>query len=260
MFNADAYLERLGVSRAACADEDFLNTLIYAHQCTIPFEDIDVYDLGFLPSLAIDDLFCKVVEKGRGGYCFELNALFAALLRDLGYEVMACRARVVDAGVLCDVNHRANLVRLGDDLLFVDVGLGGPMPPFAVRADGSKQCVHRETYWTEADGDDWVWLKRLRGKGVLEDGLSDRPESAVCLFKVEALPEEAFEALNFEQAGGPDAPFKQERLVNLRLPDGYRAITNDVYVESHGDVKRREPVGENLWKLLDERFGIRIDA
>lgn len=85
--DVDTYLQRLETERGEDLDKDYLDTLIYAHQCKIIFENLDVYG-SYKPhepiSLGIEDIFQKIIRQERGGYCFELNALFTQLLKGSG--------------------------------------------------------------------------------------------------------------------------------------------------------------------------------
>ena len=79
-----AYFERIGMKYTPDlkADGDLLRKLQFAHTTTVPYENLDILR-GIPISLKIDDIYEKVVVRGRGGYCFELNALFGWLLRQL---------------------------------------------------------------------------------------------------------------------------------------------------------------------------------
>lgn len=115
----DAYLNRIGVPRPAAAS---LRELSWAHQSAVPFENLSIH-LNERISLDPDDLFIKIVRRRRGGFCYELNGLFALLLEDLGFGVerVACRVHRGAAGwgPLCD--HLALIV---DGRWLVDVGFG----------------------------------------------------------------------------------------------------------------------------------------
>jgi N-hydroxyarylamine O-acetyltransferase len=119
----DAYLERIGVPRPAAADLATLRVLQRAHLGAVPFENLSV-KLGEEIVLEPAALVAKVVERRRGGFCYELNGAFAALLTALGYEVSVHSCRVWTGerfGVPLD--HMAVLVRL-DSPYLVDVGFG----------------------------------------------------------------------------------------------------------------------------------------
>ncbi|MHB8491767.1 MAG: arylamine N-acetyltransferase, partial [Solirubrobacteraceae bacterium] len=74
MFDIDAYLERIGLDRGASLAE-----IHRAHVGSIPFENLDPHR-GIPVSLQPGDLQRKLVSEGRGGYCFEQNSLFTAVL------------------------------------------------------------------------------------------------------------------------------------------------------------------------------------
>lgn len=122
----DAYLRRVGAERPAAPTTRALHELHLAHLRTVPFENLSVH-LGEDIELTEDSLVAKVVGARRGGFCYELNGAFAALLTALGFEVTLLQARVYDAeghpGIPYD--HLALRVRTGDggDWL-ADVGFG----------------------------------------------------------------------------------------------------------------------------------------
>ncbi|MBR4956609.1 MAG: arylamine N-acetyltransferase, partial [Lentisphaeria bacterium] len=86
MIDVDAYLKRIGYTGDKRPTITNLYALQKAHLTHVPYENLDL--LYHHPgTLAIEDVYKKVVKNKRGGYCFELNGLFAELLRELGYSV-----------------------------------------------------------------------------------------------------------------------------------------------------------------------------
>lgn len=81
--DTELYLKRLGTASRPVLDKSYLDALVFAHQCRIPFENLDVYEYHRPISLGITDLYNKVILGGRGGYCFELNALFTRFLQSM---------------------------------------------------------------------------------------------------------------------------------------------------------------------------------
>ncbi|KFG75566.1 arylamine N-acetyltransferase family protein [Streptomyces mutabilis] len=122
----DAYLRRLGAEYPAWPTLDALRELHLRHLRTVPFENLSVH-LGEEIVLQEERLLDKVVGAGRGGFCYELNGLFGALLTALGYEVTLLAARVYGEGGALGIpyDHLALLVRTvdGGDWL-ADVGFG----------------------------------------------------------------------------------------------------------------------------------------
>jgi N-hydroxyarylamine O-acetyltransferase len=90
------YLARLGLARPVVADEEALRLLQLRHLLSVPFENLSVHR-GEPIELAAGPLVDKVVEGRRGGFCYELNGAFAALLTELGYRVVERQPRPVGA-------------------------------------------------------------------------------------------------------------------------------------------------------------------
>lgn len=73
----------------------FLTGLLRHHQARVPFDSIALhYSPTRLLSLDPEDLFQKIVTNSRGGYCMEVNRLFATVLRTLGFQLYSCAGRV----------------------------------------------------------------------------------------------------------------------------------------------------------------------
>lgn len=122
--NRTAYLERINYVGALEPTAEVLRALQRAHLLAVPFENLSIH--AKQPIVLSDEaLFAKIVERRRGGFCYELNGLFAALLRDLGFDVAMLSAGVANAagGFGPDFDHMTLLVRLEQRWL-VDVGFG----------------------------------------------------------------------------------------------------------------------------------------
>ena len=121
---ADAYLERIEAVRPAFPDADALRTLQLSHLRAVPFENLAIH-LGEEIVLAEQPLLDKIVGARRGGFCYELNGAFAALLGALGYDVELLSARVFGPdGLGIPYDHLALRVRTPDGPLLTDVGFG----------------------------------------------------------------------------------------------------------------------------------------
>ncbi|MCT9004245.1 arylamine N-acetyltransferase family protein [Streptomyces rhizosphaerihabitans] len=123
---ADAYLRRIGAQHPAWPTSDVLRELQLRHLLTVPFENLSIH-LGEEIVLEEKRLLDKVVDARRGGFCYELNGVFGALLASLGFDVTYLAARVYgDEGELgIPYDHLALRVRTvdGGDWL-TDVGFG----------------------------------------------------------------------------------------------------------------------------------------
>jgi N-hydroxyarylamine O-acetyltransferase len=116
----DDYLARIGAARPDRADDDALRGLHLRHLLTVPFENLSVH-LGEQIVLDEEALVAKIVERHRGGFCYELNGAFAALLAALDYDVALLAARAYGADGL-GIPYDHMVVRVGEWL--VDVGFG----------------------------------------------------------------------------------------------------------------------------------------
>lgn len=116
------YLDRIGLSGPLQPDLATLERLQRAHLTAVPFENLDVYGRR---GVRTDDAWsvAKVVDRRRGGWCFELNGAFAALLSTLGYEVKSLAATVLYGEISPIPTHLVIEVRL-DRPYLVDVGFG----------------------------------------------------------------------------------------------------------------------------------------
>jgi N-hydroxyarylamine O-acetyltransferase len=125
--NLSAYFNRIRLNRSVRADHDTLCALHRAHQLAVPFENLDV-QLGRSIGLDVDAAFAKIVTRGRGGWCYEMNGLLGAVLAHIGFDVQRVTAGVMreHAGDEQMGNHLCLLVRL-DQPYLVDVGFGGSM-------------------------------------------------------------------------------------------------------------------------------------
>lgn len=122
----DAYLRRLGVPRPALPTVDVLRELHLRHLQAVPFENLSIH-LGEEIVLEEKRLLDKVVGAGRGGFCYELNGLFGALLAALGFDVALLSARVYGDGGRLGIpyDHLALWVRTVDGSVWLaDVGFG----------------------------------------------------------------------------------------------------------------------------------------
>lgn len=132
-FDRARYLDRIGAAAPVRADLETLRVLVRAHLDRVPFENLDV-QLGRVPRVTVDDIFDKVVGRGRGGWCYEVNTLFGVLLADLGYAVTRLSGDVRRGGDVAERpgNHLCLRVDL-DRPYLVDVGFGGSITaPLAI--------------------------------------------------------------------------------------------------------------------------------
>lgn len=246
------YMERLGLSEVPEPTLEGLNRLISAHQHAIPFEDLDSCEFHVPVSLDYDHLFEKLIVDKRGGYCFELNGLFCALLKELGFDAWNVFACVHQGGLDPAINHRGTLVRLDGVVHYVDVGKGELQPTFAVPLDGEHHKRGDEEYWMVPHEEDaeWAWLM-LPG----EDGTGE----PYVRFSWTPRENGEFEPYNRNMYIPEDSVFVRKLLVSLRTDTGILLVRGDVLLEVEGsETEEIHFTREEVPALLRERFGIDV--
>jgi N-hydroxyarylamine O-acetyltransferase len=121
--NVDRYLQRIGYTGSTAPTFDSLAALQFAHLTTVPFENLDVVAGVAEIRTSLDWSVPKVVDRGRGGWCFELNGAFSGLLDTLGFDVLRLGAAVLLDGPTKVIDHLTIEVAL-DQPYLVDVGFG----------------------------------------------------------------------------------------------------------------------------------------
>ncbi len=251
--NPEAYAERIGAEWPVKADLDTLDELIWRNQCSVPFENIQSFDDGTVPSMELKDIYGKVVLKHRGGYCFELNKIFKWFLGECGFNVRPITCCVLcGKGFVPSMLHRATLVELDGETYYCDVGFGGPQPPFAVPLGGDRK-VHGERFISVKGDGPWWYIDRYNSSGELE---------RVMGFWDFEVSEQYYEPLNYFCGAYPESPFVAMRLLNLRLPDGSLALMNSTLTE-HREGKVTKTVYRNEEEVsaaIRDLFGFDVPA
>jgi N-hydroxyarylamine O-acetyltransferase len=250
VFDLARYLERIGLS-----GEPSLTELHRAHVTHILFENLDPL-VGIPVSLERDALARKLVDNGRGGYCFEHNLLFAHALEAMGARVDLMLARVRNGRPPSPVGPLTHLllrVEYAGAVWHADVGFGqgtlvepipfGPGGPY------------------EQSG----WIYRVAKEDELlvlqteaDDGWRD-----LYAFSREPAPAIDIELSNWYTCTHPDSRFVTRLLVTEHAADGTRTTLSDFGGEMVMSVQtptgsKREPVArETVPELLERRFGLR---
>jgi len=165
--NLDAYLARIGFAGVAAPTRETLTRLHELHTGAIPFENLSPF-LGEPVKLHVASLQEKMVDRRRGGWCFEHNWLFTHALRAVGFEVKTLAARVrwnVPAGVTPARSHMLMLVTAEGGLYIADVGFGGLTltAPLAFEPHVEQQTPH-EPHRLMPEGERLVLQAKLAGE------------------------------------------------------------------------------------------------
>lgn len=156
---AAAYLARIGISGRPGPSAETLRELQVQHLRTVPFENLSIH-LGEPISLDPDDMYAKIVDRRRGGFCYELNGLFALLLRTLRFDVdlLSCSVHM-NRGFGPPFDHMALLVGIPGERArwLADVGFGRhsayPLRPDTAEDQDDPNGVFRLTTTPSGDID-----------------------------------------------------------------------------------------------------------
>jgi N-hydroxyarylamine O-acetyltransferase len=138
--NLKTYLQRIDYQGTLDPTLETLRTIHRQHLLTIPYENLDIY-LGRRLELNEQAFFEKIVLEKRGGWCYEMNGLFAWALRELGFKVQYLSGAVnrEKNGANAEGNHLVLLVKLEQPYL-ADVGFGdGMLEPLPLREGNYQQ-------------------------------------------------------------------------------------------------------------------------
>jgi N-hydroxyarylamine O-acetyltransferase len=245
----DEYLKRIGAPRPVSPDLGALRELQLAHLYAVPFENLSIH-LGEPIVLDQDALVSKVVQRRRGGFCYELNGAFAALLRELGYRVSMLSARVFGAegrpGPPFD--HMTLRVDLAEPWL-VDVGFGR----FAIRP---LRLDHRGSQ----PGPDGVFriAESPSGHGDL-DVVSDGTPA----YRIDPRPYQLadFGPTCWFQQTWPDSHFHQSLTCSILTASGRVTLSGDRLIITEGGERTERSLSGDAEILAAYRthFGIDLD-
>jgi arylamine N-acetyltransferase len=165
------YLTRIGFDGPLRADLETLRAIVAAHNRSIPFENLDPL-LGIpVVDLSAEALTAKLVDRRRGGYCYEHNGLVGYVLEELGFGVDRLAGRVVwmrpaDAPLPAQTHNVLSVTVPGvDGRYLVDVGFGGQTLTSPIRLEaGPVQQTRHEPYRLSHTGDEYVLSAQVRGE------------------------------------------------------------------------------------------------
>lgn len=251
----DAYLRRIGYQGSLEPTVETLRALHLAHVLTFPFENLNSWNM--LPvSLNVSDIEAKFVRNQRGGYCFEGNTLFAAVLRQLGYQVAAHIARVRWMRPPEEQTARSHMllrVEIDGESWIADVAFGavGQTVPLKLEMDVAQHTPHEPRRYRMGNG---IVTQQMR---IGEDRWED-----VYRFDLhEAVPID-FEVANWYISTHPESLFRKTLFVTLPRGDHRLILVFGEFTKRFldGRVEKRPVVDdEDLRSLLIGEFGLPAD-
>ena len=210
--DVDAYLEWIGFGGEPDVDALTLASLQRRHMTSVPFENLFITQGIHLPTDAATSTD-KIVERGRGGWCFELNGAFAALLEAIGFEVRLLGAAVLLDGPSAVIEHLA-LEVTADQPYLVDVGFGDSfIQPLPLNQRGSQ------------DGGNGAYELFDSPQGITLTRHVDGAPTPEYRFKRVALQLADFTPISDSMQIDPDKRWKSDRFATRLLDDGPDRVT-----------------------------------
>ncbi|HNB52447.1 MAG TPA: arylamine N-acetyltransferase [Anaerolineales bacterium] len=246
--NIQAYLQRIAYSGSLEPTLDTLRTLHRAHMFAVPFENLSIHH-GERIQLTPEWLFDKIVTWYRGGFCYELNGLFAELLSELGFRVERLSARVARSeGVYGpEFDHMVLLVHL-DEPWLVDVGFG----------DSYLEPLHLRVGEEQLDPAGKFRILEAEGGLVMQEWVEDKFETQH-FFTHTPYPLTAYEGMCHYHQTSPESSFTKKIVCSKITPNGRLTLSGNRFIRTREGVKEEitlEP--EQIRQVLEEHFRITL--
>ena len=243
----EVYLQRIQYTGSLKPTFETLKSLHRQHLFTIPYENLDIH-LGRRLELDLEHIFNKIVSNKRGGWCYEMNGLFAWVLGELGFDVSLLSGAVnrETLGVEAEGNHLVLLVKLEQNYI-ADVGFGD-LPMVFPLQEGTYKHDFLTVRLTK-EGERWVFHNHEYGGAKSFD------------FSLEPFELSDFAMQCHRQQTSPNSGFVQTTVCQRFLPDGFATLRGAVLsmVTEKGVTKRVIDSEEAYKKVLHEKFGLELE-
>jgi len=252
--NVPAYIERIRYTGDVRPDVDTLHGLQMAHMLSVPFENLDI---GLKRSIKIDEasIWDKVVVNRRGGFCYELNGLFAWLLKQIGFDVTYLNARVFnrEGNLGIDFDHLALLVQIPDqpERWLADVGFGDSFTEPLNFQERREQVQGLRAYRLDKIPEGYVvWQRNF-------DGTWERQY----FFDLQShkFPEEYESACLYHQTSS-ESSFTRGSIISTATPDGRVSLEDGQLIVTTNGLRTEQPVAntEEYHTLLKRHFDVEL--
>jgi len=226
---------------------DLLRFLHRAHLFTVPFENLDIH-IGRKIICRENRILHKIVDEHRGGFCYELNGAFAALLRELGFRVTLLSARVArdDGSFGPEFDHLALRVDLEGPWL-ADVGFGDSFLEPLRLEPGIEQEQGGRLYRLIATDHEFVAEVKTAGEWKPAYAFTLRPHK---------LSE--FAGMCHYHQTSAESHFTRQRICTMATPEGRVTLSDLNWIETrHGTRQESLLSGDQQWcAKLKELFAV----
>ena len=246
----DDYLHRIGQPVPSAASAETLRRLHLAHRETFLFENLSIQTGGSI-SLALPDLERKFLDEGRGGYCFEHNTLFDAVLRKVGFDSTILLGRVRRGPPeRWARTHMVLRLAIGGEIWLADVGFGssGLVEPLPLR-EGATADQGGFTYR----------LRRAAHLWILSIGDAAGTETDLYEFGEEPQTPMDVEVANHFTSTHPQSVFRTALTIQRTTRDDRTILRTDVLTRMRrGHIVDAPFPRERLREIVREEFAIEL--
>lgn len=243
------YLARIRYSQSIKPDAQTLQGLQHAHMLHVPFENLDIGRKR--PILLTEDaLWEKIIVEKRGGFCYELNGLFARLLTEIGFDVTYLNARVFNReGQLgIDFDHLALLVKIPGqpERWLADVGFGDSFTEPLRFDEPGEQIQGLRAYRLEQTADGYVtWQRNYDGSRKRQYFFDLFPRN---------FPADYESACVYHQTS-PRSSFTRGSIISRATPDGRVSLDDgQLIVTRNGQREQRQLKSKNEYRALLKKY------
>lgn len=248
--NVAAYLDRIQYRGDLQINRHTLFTLQRQHLLCVPFENLDIHYHKPI-NLDLEAIFSKVVDHRRGGFCYELNGLFYALLTEIGFDVKMISARVhkKNGSYSPEFDHLALLVKVDEDTYLVDVGFGRfCLEPLLLRYEVILEDPHGQFVFDQYDD------KHYRISQVEKN-----EEVPQYIFSAQARKLEEFAPMCQYHQRSPQSHFTQKKVISLARENGRMTLNDEALKITYGNNTKEEKFDPKQFEeKLHEIFGINL--
>ncbi|NHQ61053.1 arylamine N-acetyltransferase [Chlorobium sp. BLA1] len=247
-FNFQSYLARIGFEGVAAADFATLKRMMLCQLFSVPFENLDVQE-GKVVSLVPEEIYKKIVERRRGGYCYEVNGLFAMALGSLGVPYQFVAARPMTYPVRRPKTHMAIVATIEGEQWLCDLGFGS----YGIREPINLGWINRDI----RQGFDTFGLFLNPDGNYLLQSITDDSWKNLYEFNLSRQEWVDFEPANYLNSTHPDSIFVRSLMVVLQTPSGKEVLNGSSYKSvSEGRSQEREVTQEEIALLLQQKFSL----
>lgn len=246
----EKYLERINFHEEIAIDLCTLKKLHKQHLLTVPFENLDIF-LDRRIEMDFYHFWEKIVEKRRGGLCYEVNGLFFSVLKEIGFNVRLISAKVLEDGGIYD--HAFILASLDDEPWLADVGFGDSFHEPIKFSIGEVQEDDNRWFKIEKNGEDEYRL--LRSMNGVEYALE-----YIFSLKERKLSEFEERCTYFQTSS--DSRFRKNRICSIERENGRVCLKDDKLIitdkgtQTITKIEREEEFVNYLKELFNIDYGV----